>query len=183
MSGFAEFLNGAGKAFVGFAWPMLVQSSLLIVAVLMLDRLLRKRTKAVVRYGIWMLVLLKLVLPPSLASPTSLVAWIGARLPDLSSPVETTMEAPPMTPPVASVPATSMPPFESHVAPPAEHWTAPPAPSEPVPATVVQPVLVPEPTPPLTWQAVAFLAWLAIVAIMLVLLIQRAFFVCSLVAQ
>ena len=74
---------------------------------LVLDLLLRKKIKAVVRYGIWLLILVKLVLPPSLASPTSLVAWIGERLPNLSSQIETVAPAPQIAPPVAQ--ATEVP--------------------------------------------------------------------------
>ena len=53
-------LNSAGQAFVNFALPMLIQVGILIVILLGLDWLLRKRVKAVIRYGIWMLVLVKL---------------------------------------------------------------------------------------------------------------------------
>ena len=69
MNGLIELLNAAGEAFVGFARPMLIQSSVLIVAVLGLDLLLRKRVRATFRYWLWMLVLVKLLLPVSLCAP------------------------------------------------------------------------------------------------------------------
>ena len=74
-------LNTAGQAFVALAGSLLIQSSVLIVLLAALDLLLRKRVKAVVRHWIWLLVLVKLLLPPSLSLPTSLVSWVGSQLP------------------------------------------------------------------------------------------------------
>ena len=88
MSEFISLLNSAGAAFVEFAGRMLVQSSLLIVVLVVLDLILRKRVKAVVRYWIWLLVLAKLLLPPSLSSPTGLAYWIGDKLPSLPKQME-----------------------------------------------------------------------------------------------
>jgi len=59
-----------------FAWPMLWQSSLLIGLVWALDRGLRRRARAAARYALWLVALLKLVLPPSLAAPTGLGWWL-----------------------------------------------------------------------------------------------------------
>ena len=74
-----EQLNATGTAFVQFALPMLIQVSLLIVVVLALDWLLHKRVRAVLRYWLWMLVLVKLVLPTTLAAPTGIAYWIAPR--------------------------------------------------------------------------------------------------------
>jgi len=65
-------LNDLGANFAGFALAMLVQSSLVIVALFLLDLLLRRKVRAVVRYPLWLLLLVKLVLPPSFAAPTGL---------------------------------------------------------------------------------------------------------------
>ena len=70
-------LNHLGARFADFALAMLVQSSLLIVLLFALDLVLRNRVRAVVRYALWMLVLIKLVLPPSFAAPTSLAYWLS----------------------------------------------------------------------------------------------------------
>jgi hypothetical protein len=43
-----DTINSLGRAFVGFAWPMLIQSSVLIVIMLILDLLIRRRVRAVV---------------------------------------------------------------------------------------------------------------------------------------
>jgi len=71
-----ETLNFWGASFVDFAVPMLVQSSLLILLLFALDLVLRNKVRAVVRYALWMLVLIKLVLPTSFAAPTSLAYWL-----------------------------------------------------------------------------------------------------------
>ena len=70
-------LNELGQSFCKFNFTMLVQSSVLIVVLLLLDLVLRKRTRAIVRYFVWMLVLVKLVLPTTLCMPTGLGYWIG----------------------------------------------------------------------------------------------------------
>ena len=49
MNSFIHSLNHVGANFAGFALSMLVQSSLLIVALFLLDLVLRKKVRAVVR--------------------------------------------------------------------------------------------------------------------------------------
>ena len=46
-----------------------------------MDLLLRRRVRAVFRYCVWLLVLVKLILPPTLALPTGIGYWLGDRLP------------------------------------------------------------------------------------------------------
>jgi general secretion pathway protein D len=55
---------------------MLWQSSLLIGLLFALDLLMRRRVRPAVRYALWLVVLVKLVLPPSLAVPTSPGWWL-----------------------------------------------------------------------------------------------------------
>jgi len=69
---FNAFAPGLFKSFV---WPMLWQSSLLIALVFGLDLALRRKLRASVRYALWLVVLVKLLLPPSLALPTGLGWW------------------------------------------------------------------------------------------------------------
>jgi hypothetical protein len=90
MNSFIHSLNHVGANFAGFALSMLVQSSLLIVALFLLDLVLRKKVRAVVRYPLWMLLLVKLVLPPSFAAPTGLGYWLPERKMVKPSPVTTT---------------------------------------------------------------------------------------------
>ena len=80
MNSLITFLNTTGKTFIDFSTPMLIQSSVLIIVLLALDMLLRKKVRAVFRYCIWMLVLVKLVLPTTLSSPTGLGYWFGDKI-------------------------------------------------------------------------------------------------------
>jgi beta-lactamase regulating signal transducer with metallopeptidase domain len=70
-------LDELGAGFCSYALMMLIQSSLLIAVLLAIDLLLRRRVRAVVRYCIWMLVFVKLVLPPTLCLPTGAGYWLG----------------------------------------------------------------------------------------------------------
>ena len=73
-----ETLNAWADHALWFAWPMLWQSSLLIALLFTLDLLLRRKVRPAVRYALWLVVLVKLVLPPSLAFPTSVGWWLRA---------------------------------------------------------------------------------------------------------
>jgi len=77
MNAIIELFNSTGSKFVEFALAMLIQSSALIIILLLADFLLRKKVRAVFRYWLWLLVLVKLVLPSSLSSPVSLGHWLG----------------------------------------------------------------------------------------------------------
>jgi type II secretory pathway component GspD/PulD (secretin)/beta-lactamase regulating signal transducer with metallopeptidase domain len=76
MTSFIETLNHWGDHFLNFTWPMLWQSSLLIAIIFVLDLALRRKIRAAIRYALWLIVLVKLLLPPSLALPTSLAWWL-----------------------------------------------------------------------------------------------------------
>ncbi len=54
---------------------LLMQSSVLILLIWVVEVLLRNRVHAGFRYGLWMLVLVKLVLPPTLYLPIALASW------------------------------------------------------------------------------------------------------------
>ncbi|PWU12985.1 MAG: hypothetical protein C5B50_20290 [Verrucomicrobia bacterium] len=72
-----NFLRALGPtALRSFIWPMLWQSSLLIALLFGMDLVLRRKVAPGVRYWFWLLVLLKLLLPPSLALPTSVAWWV-----------------------------------------------------------------------------------------------------------
>jgi len=70
MNAFILTMNLWARQALAFAWPMLWQSSLLIAIVFALDLGLRRKVRAAVRYALWMIVLVKLLLPPSLAVPS-----------------------------------------------------------------------------------------------------------------
>ena len=71
-----QTLNVLADHVVRFAWPMLWQSSLLIGLLFALDLLVRRKLRPAVRYALWLIVLVKLVLPPSLALPSSPGWWL-----------------------------------------------------------------------------------------------------------
>lgn len=71
-----EFLNQAGARWADVAWAGFWQSSILIAGVWLADVVLRRRVRPVVRHALWLLVPLKLLLPPSVAFPTGLGYWI-----------------------------------------------------------------------------------------------------------
>jgi beta-lactamase regulating signal transducer with metallopeptidase domain len=183
MNAILEQINSAGYAFVEFAVPMLVQSSVLIVMLLLADLLLRKKVRAVFRYCIWMLVLVKLVLPTTLSSPVSLGYWFGDELQSVKlsdAGVTTEPAGLPYILKAKPIGPTSIPPS---VTPPAEFGATRTLSEsiEPVDAVAIgRPA---EPASPVAWQGVVLLVWVAVVAAMGLLLLQRAIFVVGLVAQ
>jgi type II secretory pathway component GspD/PulD (secretin)/beta-lactamase regulating signal transducer with metallopeptidase domain len=87
MTTFIETLNQWGDHCLKLAWPMLWQSSLLITVIFVLEFALRRKIRAAIRYALWLVVLVKLLLPPSLALPTSPTWWIHpAAPPPVKSP-------------------------------------------------------------------------------------------------
>jgi beta-lactamase regulating signal transducer with metallopeptidase domain len=203
MNAVVETINRVGGALVDFALPMLIQSSVLIVILLLIDAALRRRVRAVFRYWIWMLVLVKLVLPPSLGSPVSIGRWLGDPLRAPAIVLSELSESQPAT--RAAEPRLIAESVLSQV-PPASVMT-PAAPMEdPYPESVypqagMQPDIaladmdsellpgskaIPStaaPAPSLSRRGLVFLSWAAVAAALLLLLVQRSFFVRGLVAQ
>ncbi len=211
MNAIIETINAAGQAFIRFALPMFIQSSVLILILLLVDMVLRRRVRAVFRYWIWMLVLLKLVLPPSLWSPVSIGTWLGETL-EPPAIVVSESPVPPQEEKAIAVPKAKASPEpvdwvgdgttagltrvrEGYVPTrrlasasdslPMEAAEAGQRVSdEPTPDSVTAEVGTAPPTAtPLSWQALVFLAWIAIALALLLLLIQRAWFVRGLIAQ
>lgn len=200
MNAIVETINSAGRAFVEFALPMLIQSSVLILILLAVDVVLRRRVRAVLRYWIWMLVLVKLVLPPSLGSPISIGTWLGETLEPPRIAVDEPLAPQPQMPPLGWQPQVKLgdgtPVVVDHIR---EMQTSAPEipgvaaasdslPTEalrvPTPEGAVSGPETPSPAAPtLGWPAVILLVWLAVVLALLLLLLQRAWFVRGLVAQ
>ena len=90
---------------------MFVQTLVLVAALYLVDLALRRRVRAVVRYWLWALVLLKLLLPVSLRTPASAAYWF-LREP---APVMMASTTPsPEKPAMRSAPSTSSAdPFEA----------------------------------------------------------------------
>jgi len=177
MNAIIEKTNSVGYAFIEFALPMLIQASVLIVLLLLGDLVLRKRVRAVFRYWILMLILVKLVLPTSLSGPFSLGYWFGDEI--ASVDVGRNIYEPPSA--ISESPAPVLPYINVSNVRPAV-YSSPTAPS----VTETEAISVEPIAPPpvqIQWQGVVFLLWLAIVIALLLLLAQRAIFVRSLVVQ
>ncbi len=181
METFINLSNRAGELFCDFSWPMLIQSTVLIAVLYAVDGLIRKRVRAVVRYGLWMLVLVKLVLPPTLSVPTGVGYWV--EMPTVSS-----MNDWDAFDPVFSLEPHS-PAVEAASSQPLPHVVTPSQPVEPIPTEQIsfEAAIASEPrevvTPSLTWQAWVLLAWLAGVLVISVLLLKRLNYVRRLVKQ
>jgi beta-lactamase regulating signal transducer with metallopeptidase domain len=75
MNAMIDYLNAAGARGCGAVVSIFLQSSLVIALLWLGDLALRHRARASVRYALGCLILVKLVLPPGLSSPTSLAYW------------------------------------------------------------------------------------------------------------
>lgn len=71
-----EILNRCGENTLQIMWPMLWQSSVLVSILFALDFVFRKKVRAAIRYALWLVVLVKLILPTTIASPTNPRWWI-----------------------------------------------------------------------------------------------------------
>ena len=89
MNDFIEILNKLGGNVWSFAWPMLWQSSLLVLVLFAFEFLFRRRVQASIRYALWLVVLVKLCVPPSLALPTSPAWWLHKTPPPIAAKPET----------------------------------------------------------------------------------------------
>ncbi len=152
-----EQINNVSGSWWAWMWPMFWQVGLLIVLIGLVDLLIRRRVWPQVRYALWLLVLIKLVLPPSLALPTSLTSPLGPLakgiiwhqpLSDQTDMVGIEQSAPAM-PPVSIEPTIAVGP---------ETVPMGMAPSNPSPAIAADSVRLIGPT--LIWQAYSMLAWL-----------------------
>jgi bla regulator protein BlaR1 len=77
MNTILQNIDLVGSAFVKLLWPMILQSSLLIVALVTADILLRHKVRPASRYWMWMLLLVALVVPVSSLVSGVLEYWPG----------------------------------------------------------------------------------------------------------
>ena len=159
--------NKFGALFCEHALAMLVQSSILILVLLVIDLLLRKRTRAVFRHCIWLLVFVKLVIPPTLSLPTGIGYWRADAIAVETTGVPAADHAKvPMT--VYSVVSSELPLVRA-------------ARSVEIPVADAS-VVVPA-SPSINWQAVILLGWFFGILALAALLMQRAWFVRGLIAR
>ncbi|MBN2591682.1 MAG: hypothetical protein JXA96_17585 [Sedimentisphaerales bacterium] len=180
-----KMLNNAGRGFCDFSLTMFVQVSVLIVVLLIIDILIRKRVRATFRYWIWMLVFIKLILPPALSLPTGIGNWFGEYFVVNSADFDRQVQN------INSAPEISIEPFDSEMPVIAEFSpqfselteidTIPQASELAKTNTSIEPAI--SNASSMTWQGGIFLIWLVGVLVLSVLLIQRIFFVKGLIAQ
>jgi len=72
-----EAINSGGEWFWQQGAAMFIQVSILVALLGVIDFCLRRRSRAVFRYFLWLLVLVKLVLPADFASPFGIGNWLG----------------------------------------------------------------------------------------------------------
>jgi len=164
--------NSIGQAFCGYAASAFVQSALLVILLFALDTLWHKRVRAVFRYCVWLLVLVKLVLPPTLSLPSGIGYWVPNRLP-AASPVTDRVSD------VIEYEATKQRPY---VGPESAGGIPPARPSSDLPVTDAPAAPAALGWASVTWQAVVLLLWLVGVLAFTALLAQRLRFVRGLVA-
>ncbi|MBN1972873.1 MAG: M48 family metalloprotease [Sedimentisphaerales bacterium] len=195
MNTILEAINGAGLKFVEFALPMLIQSSLLILILLAADFLLRKRVRAVFRYWIWMLVLIKLMLPSSLYSPLSLGSWFGEKIEftqqdNIEDTGQTMYKSENIHEHTPAMPdfRSREPMGENSRALSINHESGTisnPAAANPIPAaseTIEKDTVITQAAATkISWQAEVFLMWIAIAAILALIVLKRTIFIRELV--
>ena len=157
-------LNRVGGVFYDYAASVFIQSALLVILLFVIDLLLRKRVRAIFRYCVWLLVLVKLILPPMLSLPTGIGYWVGDHLPAAPGASNMAFDAVALE---YAGPSGEMPHVRSD-----ENIAG----DDPAMARLHSALT------PLTWQAVLFILWLAGVLAFLAVLVQRIRFVKGLVA-
>ena len=159
-------LNDIGRWFCSYSTEIFIQSGILIILLLIVDFLLRKRIRATFRYWIWMLVLLKLILPPAFSLPTGIGHWFGDYIPAHASVTKQVSNT------IWSKPAGASAPQDSNVlgTNPQVHL------SQTSPETAAPAISVnSSDSQPLTMQAVVFAFWLIGAAALSILPVQQIF--------
>lgn len=160
-----------------FQWQiaMLWQVAVLIVIVAGVDFLIKKWVWPQVRYALWLLVLVKLVMPPTLTSSTSITAMI----PSLAEKTIQVQISKPVMTSQASVPEETIEPVSpvAAVAEPVESFLNPAqSPAEPVLSeTIAQQSIVANTTESVSvsWKSFAFFVWLTGIVLLFAWLVMR----------
>ncbi|MHC4619763.1 MAG: M56 family metallopeptidase [Planctomycetota bacterium] len=155
-----ELINNMAGMWWAWMWPMLWQVSVLVGLIWVIDLIIRRRVWPQVRYALWLLVLVKLVLPPGLALSTSVTSGLGPL-------VKETVRSPIFAGDAGSlVKGEGIGPAAVGESPAIE-----PVVGSDVP-TVVEPIIAVEEVSNagvmLSWQAYAMLGWLAGAAVLAV---------------
>lgn len=163
-------INSIGETFWQYSSQIFIQSSILIALLLVIDFLLRKRIRATLRYWIWMLVFIKLILPPTLSLPTGVGYWLHGRLIatlEISEDLPATSNLEPTAVSATEIP---MPAVETALIPSQETILEPVAPTT---------IVITRPT----WKGIVFLLWLCGISALSILLLKRIRFARRLIAE
>jgi beta-lactamase regulating signal transducer with metallopeptidase domain len=175
-------LNNIGQGFWNYAVDIFIQSSVLIILLLIIDLLLRKRVRAIFRYCLWVLVFIKLIMPASFTLPTGIGYWMGDYFPSEVSMAKWMPQAEEIVPTALNAHQDSIP-----VEPVVTNEKAVidihqgSIPLEPVMTneTAVTGIELEH----ISWQGFVFLGWLVGMLVLLALLVQRICSVTGLIAQ
>ena len=150
-----ETINSIAGMWFDWQWSMLWQSAVLIILVAVVDRLIRARVWPQLRYMLWLMILVKLILPPSLTSPLS----VTSRVPALAhGAMEARVQDRPAPPdPQNSVPAHLEPAAVARETTPNTELRA----SLPGYAAMVSKQPTRDARQPLSWTVYAMAVWLA----------------------
>lgn len=150
MNTVVESLNAWGSNFIRFAWPMLLQSGVVMAVLLGLNWALRRHVRAVVRYAVLLLMLVKLVLPTSFALPTGAGNWLSLGRTALAElPAEVSARPETVVPAEGLLPRPDWAPVRTPIS------SAPPA------------------RPSLSWQAMLLVSWVAGMVVLMGLVVRR----------
>jgi beta-lactamase regulating signal transducer with metallopeptidase domain len=171
-----EIINRFGVMFCDNALKVLFQSSILIAVLLVVDLLIRKRVKAVFRYCIWLLVFVKLIIPPTFSLPTGIGYWLGDIFPEKAIQTESApkemIERPRMEYSIKPLTPPRLVETQNHLSLQSNLHM-------PVMET---PVIIPEASS-IKVHGIIFLLWIVGEMIFIALLLQRILFVRRIIAQ
>jgi beta-lactamase regulating signal transducer with metallopeptidase domain len=156
-----EQINTIAEIWWSWMWPMFWQVGVLIVLIAAVDFFIKRWVWPKVRYALWLLVLVKLVLPPGLTSPASLTSQIPLLAKKAVQSQINLPEKPSQTTPNTTPNATSTEPLKTipyKVSPDTTQATIAPVVTteavDPKPAKIT-------PVPmTLSWMAYGFMIWL-----------------------
>ncbi|MCK5175128.1 MAG: hypothetical protein KAR47_17165, partial [Planctomycetes bacterium] len=171
-----EALNRVADMWLAWELAMLWQVAALIAIVWAVDLVIRRWAWPQVRYALWLLVLVKLLLPPTLTSPTSFTAEIASVVQRIVS-IQTDQDQTPQDikpAQVYDIPAAEMPfadmGLEGAQGFSQSEFDPAPAAIEPaIPAAASAPAAVVR----LSWKVYAFMVWLGGMAFLSIWLILR----------
>lgn len=72
-----QFLSEAGQVALPYALSSLIQATALALLIGVFDLTVGRRLRASLRHALWLLVVVKLLIPPTLELPTSAAYWVG----------------------------------------------------------------------------------------------------------